>query len=64
MRIILETKVLLGESDRNMGLLGPDVGSLDTYMLDPSLGLFPLFVVTRLEARAPSDREHKLLQTQ
>jgi hypothetical protein len=62
MWIVLETKVLLRKGDRNMGTLGPDVGSLDTYMLHPFLGLFLLFLVVGFEARAHSDGEHKLLQ--
>jgi hypothetical protein len=41
--------------------LGPDVGSLDAYMLHPSLGLFLLFLVIGFEARAPNDGEHNLL---
>jgi hypothetical protein len=44
-----------------MGTLGPNVGSLDTYMVYPSLGLFILPFVARFEARAPSDGKHKLL---
>jgi hypothetical protein len=44
-----------------MGPLGPIVGSLDTYMLHPSLGFFLLFFVAGFEARAPTDGERKLL---
>jgi hypothetical protein len=44
-----------------MGTLGPNVGSLDTYMVYPSLGLFILPFVAGFEARAPSDGKHKLL---
>jgi hypothetical protein len=52
----------LRKSDRNMGPLSPDVGSLDTYMMYPSLGLFLFLFVAGFEARALSDGEHKLLQ--
>jgi hypothetical protein len=62
MWIVLETKVLLREGQRNMGPLGLYVGSLDTYMLHPSLGLFLLFHIARFYARAPSDGDHILLQ--
>jgi hypothetical protein len=44
-----------------MGPLGPNVGSLDTYMLYPSLGLFLLLFVAGFKGRAPSDGKHKLL---
>jgi hypothetical protein len=60
-QIIFKTKIILREGNRNMGRLDPDVGSLDTYMLHPSLGFFLLFFVARFEARAPNDRESKLL---
>jgi hypothetical protein len=53
MWIILETKIVLRKGDRNMGPLGPNVGSLDTYMLHRSLGLFLLFLIAGFEAWAP-----------
>jgi hypothetical protein len=55
-------KIVVRKGDRNMGPLEPNVGSLDTYMLHPSLGLFILFLIAVFEPRAPSDGEHKLLQ--
>jgi hypothetical protein len=61
MWIVFQTKVILREGNRNMGPLGPNVGSLDAYMLYPSLGLFVLLFVVGFKARAPSDGEHKLL---
>jgi hypothetical protein len=62
MWIIFEMKIILREGNRDMGPLGPNVGSLNTYILHPSLGLFILFRVARFEARAPSNGERKLLQ--
>jgi hypothetical protein len=53
MWIILDMKIILRKGDRNMGPLGPNVGSLDIYMLHPSLGLFLLLLVNKFEARAP-----------
>jgi hypothetical protein len=44
-----------------MGPLGPNVGSLDAYMVYPYLGLFLFLFVARFEARAPNDRERELL---
>jgi hypothetical protein len=44
-----------------MGPFGPNVGSLDTYMLHPSLGFFLLLFVTGFEAGAPSNGESELL---
>jgi hypothetical protein len=61
MWIVFETKVILLEGNRNMGPLGPNVGSLVSYMLYPSLGLFLLLFVAGFEDRAPNDREHKVL---
>jgi hypothetical protein len=61
MWIIFKTKVFLRKGGMNMRPLGPDVGSLDAYMLHPSLGLFLLFLVIGFEARAPNDGEHNLL---
>jgi hypothetical protein len=61
MRIVFDTKVILREGNRNIGPLDPNVGSLDTYMLYPSLGLFLLLFVAGFEARALSNGEHKLL---
>jgi hypothetical protein len=58
---ILETKSILRKGNRDMRPLGLNVGSLDAYMLHPSLGLFLLFLVAGFEARSPSDGEHKLL---
>jgi hypothetical protein len=56
--IVLETKIILRKGDENMGPLGANVGSSNTYMLHPSLGLFLSFLVVGFKARAPSDREH------
>jgi hypothetical protein len=53
MWIIFETKTVLRKGDSNMGPLGPNVGSLDFYMLHPSLGLFLSFLIDGFEARAP-----------
>jgi hypothetical protein len=55
------TKIIMREDNRNIGPLGPDVGSLDTYMLHPSLCFFLLLFVAGFEARAPSDGESKFL---
>jgi hypothetical protein len=44
-RVIFETKIILREGNRDMGPFGPDVVSLDTYMLHPSLGLFFCFLL-------------------
>jgi hypothetical protein len=60
-QIIFKTKIILREGNRNVGPLGPDVGSLDAYMLHPSLGFFLLLFVAGFEAQAPSDGESKLL---
>jgi hypothetical protein len=49
MWIIVEAKIVLRKSDRNMGPLGPNVGSLDAYMLHSSLGLFLLFLIDVFE---------------
>jgi hypothetical protein len=62
MWIVLEMKVLMRKGDRDMGPLGPDVGSLDTYMMHPSLRIFLLFLIDGFKAQAPSDGEHKLLR--
>jgi hypothetical protein len=43
-----------------MGPLGPNVGSLDAYILYPSWA-FLLHFVARFKARAPSDGEHMFL---
>jgi hypothetical protein len=59
--IVLETKIILRECDWYVGPFGLDVGSLDTHMLHPSLGFFPLLPFARFETRAPSDTERKLL---
>jgi hypothetical protein len=50
-RIIFKTKIIMREGNRNVGPLGPDVGSLDTYMVHPSLGFFFFFLLlgSRLE---------------
>jgi hypothetical protein len=50
-RIIFKTKIIQREGNRNMGPLGLDVGSLDTYMLHPSLGFFHLLflLVSKLD---------------
>jgi hypothetical protein len=52
MWIIFEMKAILREGNRNMGPLGPNVGSLDAYKMYPSLGLFLLFFVAGFEGRA------------
>jgi hypothetical protein len=44
--VIFETKIILRESNRDMGSFGPDVGSLDTYMLHPPLGFSLLLFIT------------------
>jgi hypothetical protein len=49
-RVIVETKIILREGNRDMGPFGPDVGSLDTYMLHPSLGLFFLLFIAGFKA--------------
>jgi hypothetical protein len=59
--VIFETKIILKESNRDMGPFGPNVGSLDTYMLHPSLGFFLLLFVTGFEEGAPSNGESELL---
>jgi hypothetical protein len=61
MWIILKTKIILTKGNRDMGPLGPNVGSLDAYMLYPSLGLVLLFLIAGFEAHAISDGDHKLL---
>jgi hypothetical protein len=61
MWIILEMKIILRKGNMDMRPFGLDVGSLDTHMLHPSLGLFLLFLVARFGARVSSDGEHKLL---
>jgi hypothetical protein len=50
MWIILEMKIILRKGNRGMRPHSIDVGSLDTYMLLPSLGIFLLFLVARFEA--------------
>jgi hypothetical protein len=60
--IILETKIILIKGNGDMRPLGLNVGSLDAYLLHPSLGFFLLFIVAGFKARAPSDGEHKLLE--
>jgi hypothetical protein len=49
-RIIFKMKIILREGNWNVGLLGSDVGSLDTYMSHLALGFFLLFLVARFEA--------------
>jgi hypothetical protein len=61
MWIIFKTKIILREGNMNVGPLHPNVGSLDAYMLYPSLGFFLLLFVVGFEARASSDGESKLL---
>jgi hypothetical protein len=50
-RIIFKMKIILREGNMNVGPLGPDVGSLYTYMLHPSLGFILLLFVAVFEAR-------------
>jgi hypothetical protein len=61
MWVILETNILLVKCNGNVRPLGFNVGSLDTHMWYPSLGFFSLFLVAGFKARAPSDRERKIL---
>jgi hypothetical protein len=49
-RVIFETKIIMKEGNRDMVPFGPDVGSLDTYMLHPSLGLFFLPFIAGFKA--------------
>jgi hypothetical protein len=62
MWIIFKTKIILRKGNRNVGPLVTDVGTLDTYMLYPSLGFFLLLFVAGFKTRAPSDGESKLLR--
>jgi hypothetical protein len=48
--IIFKTKIFLREGNRNVGPLGPNVGSLDAYILHPSLGFFLVLFVAGFEA--------------
>jgi hypothetical protein len=50
MWIIFETKIILGEGNRDIGPFGPNVVSMDAYMLHHSLSLFLLFLDVGLEA--------------
>jgi hypothetical protein len=51
MWIIFEMKAILIDGNRNMGPLGPNVGSLDAYKMYPYLGLFLLFFVPGFEGQ-------------
>jgi hypothetical protein len=53
MWIILEMKIILRKCDSNMGALGPNVGSLDTYMMHPSLDLFLFFLLLGEKLKPP-----------